>query len=196
MKNIFLQLVFWFGLFFMLVGVGEVIKAEDNKTADKPKFTGGGFPIILDENEWPSQLVYDTIGACYQGTIRWILLTNPSLMGQAPGPMAQRQMVEHCFCVMDKVRKEQSIKEYKENVFNSEFIGNLFMVKALECVADYHTLPTFFATIPTPDNKTKSDNKTVNPTEVPDGETEDSQEESPDQEQEESEGFPQTIFQG
>ena len=190
MKNIFLQLVFWFGLFFIMIGLGEVIKAEDNKTVDRPKFTGGGFPIILDENEWPSQLVYDTIGACYQGTIRWILLTNPSLMGQAPGPMAQRQMVEHCFCVMDKVRKEQPIKEYKENVFNKEFIGNLFMVKALECVAEYHTLPTFFATIPTPDNKT------VNPTEVPDGETEDSQEESPDQIQEESEGFPQTIFQG
>ena len=177
-------------LLILIVAGLFAVRAEDNKTIVDPTRTSGGFPKILDKDKWSSQLVYDTIGACYQGTIRWILLTNPSLMGQAPGPMAQRQMVEHCFCVMDKVRKEQPIKEYKENVFNKEFIGNLFMVKALECVAEYHTLPTFFATIPTPDNKT------VNPTEVPDGETEDSQEESPDQEQEESEGFPQTIFQG
>ena len=35
-----------------------------------------------------------------------------------------------------------------------------------------------------------------NPVEVPDGETEDSKEESLDQKQEESEGSPQTIFQG
>ena len=38
--------------------------------------------------------------------------------------------------------------------------------------------------------------ETENPAVVPDGETDDSQEESPDQKQEESEGSPQTIFQG
>ena len=55
MKNIFLQLVFWFGLFFIMIGVGEVIKAEDNKTKDV----------------WTTQLLYDTTNACYQGTVRW-----------------------------------------------------------------------------------------------------------------------------
>ena len=68
------------------------------------------------------------------------------------------------------------------------------MTKALECVAEYKTLPAFFTTLK--DNKINPDNETVNPAEVPEGETEDSQEESPDQEQEESEGSPQTIFQG
>ena len=65
------------------------------------------------------------------------------------------------------------------------------MTKALECVTEYKTLPTFFSTLEL-DNKTKTDNEIVNPAEVPDGETEDSQ----DQEQEESEGSPETLFQG
>ena len=34
--------------------------------------------------EWTTQLVYDTTNACYQGTVRWIVMTNPSLAGQAP----------------------------------------------------------------------------------------------------------------
>ena len=193
MKNIFLQLVFWFGLFFMLVGVGEVIKAEDNKTSDEPRFTAGGFPLILDGDRWPSQLLYDTIGACYQGTIRWIIITNPSLLGQMPGPGAQRQMVEHCFCVMDKVRKEQPLEEYKKKVFDQQFIGDLFMVKAIECIGEYKTLPSFFTKAPIPDNETKQENKT---TIIPE-EPKDSNEESlPGQPKEESNGLPETIFQG
>ena len=175
-------------VFSTMVLVGQV-RAEDNTTR-KFENIERGFPKILDEDEWSSQLVYDTLGACYQGTIKWVILSNPSLLGQAPGPMAMRQMMEHCFCVMDKVRKNQPLKEYKKKVFDSKYIGDLFMTKALECVAEYRTLPAFFTTLL--DNKTKTDNETVNPAEVPDGETEDSQ----DQEQEESEGSPQTIFQG
>ena len=175
-------------VFSTMVLVGQV-RAEDNKTR-KFENIERGFPKILDEDEWSSQLVYDTLGACYQGTIKWVIMSNPSLLGQAPGPMAMRQMMEHCFCVMDKVRKNQPLKVYKKKVFDSKYIGDLFMTKALECVAEYRTLPAFFTTLL--DNKTKTDNETVNPAEVPDGETEDSQ----DQEQEESEGSPQTIFQG
>ena len=175
-------------VFSTMVLVGQV-RAEDNTTR-KFENIERGFPKILDEDEWSSQLVYDTLGACYQGTIKWVIMSNPSLLGQAPGPMAMRQMMEHCFCVMDKVRKNQPLKEYKKKVFDSKYIGDLFMTKALECVAEYRTLPAFFTTLL--DNKTKTDNETVNPAEVPDGETEDSQ----DQEQEESEGSPQTIFQG
>jgi len=176
-------------VFSAMVLVGQV-SAEDNKSKEFTNIEGLGFPKILDEDEWPSQLVYDTLGACYQGTIKWVIMSNPSLLGQAPGPMAMRQMMEHCFCVMDKVRKNQPLKVYKKKVFDSKYIGDLFMTKALECVAEYRTLPAFFTTLL--DNKTKTDNETVNPAEVPDGETEDSQ----DQEQEESEGSPQTIFQG
>ena len=75
----------------MVVFAG-VVKGVDNKTTGER--TSAGFPKILDDDEWPSQLIYDTIGACYQGTIRWVILSNPSLFGQMPGPMAQRQMVD------------------------------------------------------------------------------------------------------
>ena len=186
MKNIFLQLVFWFGLFFMLVGVGEVIKAEDNKTIE---FDDKGWPKILDDDEWRSQLVFDTVQACYQGTIRWVVLSNPSLLGQIPNPIAQRQMMEHCFCVMDKIRKENKVKDYKKEVLDPEWGGNVFMLKAMECVKDYKTLPSFFTSIIETDNKTKNV--------IPEDKPKDSQDEPPGQKPKESNnGLPKTIFQG
>ena len=72
--------------------------------------------------------------------------------------------------------------------------GNLFMLKAMECVKEYKTLPSFFTdiiVIPS-DNETKKENKIIIKPEEP----QDSPEESPDQPKEESEGSPQTIFQG
>ena len=176
-----------FLLVILLVGVFTV-RAEDNTTRKK---------VIL--KEWTTQLLYDTTNACYQGTIRWIVLTNPNLIGQTPGWQSQRQMIVHCFCVMERIRKEITIKEYQKNVFNQEWTGNLFMTKALECIKEEKTLPSFFViegekgikSIPTP-KEMETENSIV----VPDGETEDSQEESPDQKQEESEGSPETIFQG
>ena len=168
-----------------------VVRAEDNKTIiNDPPRTPGGFPKILDDDRWASQILYDTIGACYQGTIKWIILTNPSLLGQYPGPMAQRQMVEHCFCVMDKIRKEIEYKEYIKKVTDMNWTGNFFMLKAMECVAEYKTLPSFFATMVTPDNETK-DNKTIIP-DVPQDSPEEPQSQKPIESAEEL----GTIFQG
>ena len=174
----------------LLVAGVAVVKAEDNKTIE---FDDKGWPKILDDDEWRSQLVFDTVQACYQGTIRWVLLSNPSLLNQIPSPIAQRQMMEHCFCVMDKIRKENKIEDYKKKVLDPEWGGNLFMLKAMECVGEYKTLPSFFMKMPTPDNETKKENKVIIKPEEP---SQDSQEESPDQPKEESEGSPQTIFQG
>jgi len=173
----------------LLVAGVAVVKAEDNKTIE---FDDKGWPKILDDDEWRSQLVFDTVQACYQGTIRWVLLSNPSLLNQIPSPIAQRQMMEHCFCVMDKIRKENKIEDYKKKVLDPEWGGNLFMLKAMECVGEYKTLPSFFIKMPTPDNETKKENKIIIKPEEP----QDSPEESPDQPKEESEGSPQTIFQG
>jgi hypothetical protein len=178
-------ILFFFGAMFM---VGQV-RAEDNKTINNPT---NGFPKILDDDRWSSQLVYDTLGACYQGTIKWIIMTNPSLLGQMPGPMAQRQMMEHCFCVLDKVRKNQPLKEYIRRVFDQIYIGDLFMKKALECIGEYKTLPSFFMKIPTPDNETKSDNNTIIKPDKP----KDSQDEPPGQNPKESNDLPDTLFQG
>ena len=186
-----------FGLMvFLMVFFVKGVRAEDNKTVDEPKFTKGGFPIILDADKWPSQIIYDTVGACYQGTIRWVVLSHPSLYGQIPTLAAQRQMAEHCFCVMDKIRHEIKLEEYIKKVLDPEWGGNTFMLKAMECVNKYKTLPSFFTNIiePPPDNKTTTnDNEKIM---IPEDKPKDSQEESPDQQQEESEGSPKTIFQG
>jgi len=165
---------------FLMVFFVKGLRAEDNETKK----------VVL--KEWTTQLLYDTTNACYQGTIRWVILTNPSLLGQLPGAMAQRQMVEHCFCVMDKIRKEVKLEDYRKKVIDPEWTGNIFMLKAIECVGDWQTLPTFFIKMPTPDNETKKENKIIIKPEEP----QDLQEESPDQPKEESEGSPQTIFQG
>ena len=184
-------------LIIMLVAGIFVVKAEDNKTIE---FTDMGWPKILDDDKWTTQMLFDTVQACYQGTIRWVVVSHPSLLGQIPTLAAQRQMMEHCFCVMDKIRKENKVGEYRKKVTDPEWGGNLFMLKAMECVNEYHTLPSFFTKI----IETPSDNETITipkgetnkPTVVPDEETEDSTEESPDQQQEESNGIPETIFQG
>jgi len=176
-------------LIIMLVAGIFVVKAEDNKTIE---FTDMGWPKVLDDDKWTTQLLFDTVQACYQGTIRWVVVSHPSLLGQIPTLAAQRQMMEHCFCVMDKIRKENKVREYRKKITDAEWGGNLFMMEAMECVNKYKTLPSFFSKI----IETPSDNETNKPTVVPDGETEDLKEESPDQQQEESEGSPETIFQG
>ena len=174
------------GIIFVLVVTSSYeAKGADNKTIVDPPRTLGGFPKILDDDKWSSQILYDTIGACYQGTIRWVILTNPKLLGQAPGPMAQRQMVEHCFCVMDKIRKEIEYREYIKKVTDMNWTGNFFMLKAVECVGEYETLPSFFMKIP--DNET---NKVI-----PE-ESEDSKDELPSQKPKESAEDSTTIFQG
>jgi len=175
----------------LLVAGVAVVKAEDNKTIDEPVFTERGWPKILDDNKWTTQLIFDTVQACYQGTIRWIVISNPTLLGQIPTLAAQRQMMEHCFCVMDKIRKENKVEEYKKEVLNPEWGGNLFMLKAMECVNEYKTLPSFFTNIiPTPPD---NNDKIVTPKDKP----KDSQDEPPGQKPKESkDGLPATIFQG
>ena len=176
----------------LLVAGVAVVKAEDNKTIDEPKFTKGGWPKILDDDKWRTQLLFDTVQACYQGTVRWVVLSNPSILGQIPAPIAQRQMMEHCFCVMDKIRKEVKLEEYVKKVLNPLWTGDMFMVKAVECVGEYETLPSFFMKLPTPDNETKTDNEKVEKLEVLPAEPEGPEESSPDKEIEDQ----QTILQG
>ena len=168
----------------LIITSSSKVGAVDNKTIEEPPRTPGGFPKILDDDEWPSQILYDTIGACYQGTVKWVVMSNPGLIGQIPSPMAQRQMVEHCFCVMDYIRKELKYQEYIKKVPDITWTGKLFMANAAKCVAEYETLPSFFMKIP--DNET-----TINPKE-----SEDSKDELPSQKPKESKKDSTTIFQG
>jgi len=167
------------------------VRAEDNKTIE---FTDRGWPMILDEDKWRTQLIFDTVQACYQGTIRWIVMSNPTILGQIPNPIAQRQMMEHCFCVMDKIRKENKVKDYKKKVLDPEWGGNTFMLKAMECVKEYKTLPSFFTSI----IEIPSDNKTTTPEKlIPDNSSSTKDAESlPDQKQKEFKEESPLIFQG
>ena len=177
-----------FGLIvFLMVFFVKGANAEDNKTVE---FTDKGWPKILDDDKWTTQLVFDTVHACYQGTIRWVVLSHPSLLSRVPTLAAQRQMMEHCFCVMDKIRKGNKVEEYKKKVLNPEWGGNTFMLKAMECVNEYHTLPSFFTKI----IETPSDNETNKV--IPEEETEDSKDELPSQKPKESKEDSTTIFQG
>jgi len=148
-------------LFMVLFLVGGLlmlnqVRAEDNKTIVDQSRTAGGFPKILDSGKWSTQLLWDTTNACYQGTIRWIVMTNPSLLGHRPNVMAQREMVVHCFCVVDKIRKELTLEEYIKMVRDPDWSGNIFMTKAMECVREWQTLPLFFKTDLPSDNETST----------------------------------------
>ena len=169
----------------LIITSSSKVGAIDNKTIDGPPRTPGGFPKILDDDDdWPTQILYDTVGACFQGTVKWVVMNNPGLIGQIPSPMAQRQMVEHCFCVMDYIRKELKYQEYIKKVPDITWTGKLFMDNAAKCVGEYETLPSFFMKIP--DNET-----TINPKEL-----EDSKDELPSQKPKESKKDSTTIFQG
>ena len=178
-KKVFIAgLIFGLMVFLMIFFV-KGVRAEDNETKK----------VVL--KEWTTQLLYDTTNACYEGTIRWILLSHPSLRGQPPNWRSQRQMIEHCFCVMDRIRKEIKIEDYQKLVYDPVWTGNTFMVKAMECVKEEKTLPSFFVIqdkkIKTTDNETKK---------VIPEKSEDSKDELPSQKPKESEEDSTTIFQG
>ena len=175
------------GILIVLFLSTSVEGAEDNETKK----------VVL--KEWTTQLLYDTTNACYEGTIRWVLLTHPSLLGQPPNWRSQRQMIEHCFCVMDRIRKEIKIEDYQKLVYDPVWTGNTFMVKAMECVKEEKTLPSFFViqgdegikTTPIP--KVTDDNETKKV--IPE-KSKDSKDELPSQKPKESEEDSTTIFQG
>jgi hypothetical protein len=173
-------------VFVVSIFIVNLTRAEDNKTK-----------VIL--KEWTTQIIYDTTNACYQGTARWIVLTNPGLIGQIPSYASQREMMIHCFCVMDRIRKEFKIEDYQVKVYDPEWTGNTFMIKAMECVGEDKTLPSFFVMQEGGIKKYNiEDNKTItipNLKAIPKEEIEDLKE-SPDQQQKESDSLPETIFQG
>ena len=173
MKIAFLQIILcWVIVVFSLTGIGKVIKGEDNNTRE----------------EWTTQLLYDTTNACYAGTLRWIILANPLLLGQPPPPLVQRQIIQHCFCVMDKIRKQYNHEKYVELVTSGISIGQLFMDKSHECMNEFDTMRGIFITKDQLDNSTMKDNET----EVIPAEPEGLDESTPDEELEQE----QSIFKG
>ena len=177
-----LAIVVVFLLCMILVGTFTA-RGEDNKTLE----------INTTEIGWPTQILYDSVNACHQGTYRWIVLSNPALIGIIPPPQTQRAMIEHCFCVLDRIRKDYSFVEYIKIAPNEQMIGNLYYETALKCVTENGTLQGIITIESKSDNETKKENdKTIKPEEPQDSK----EESSPDQPKEESNGLPETIFQG
>ena len=189
MKNTFIQITLcWLIVVFSVMGIGKVIKGEDNKT----------LMFNTTQYGWPSQVVYDTIGACYQGTYKWIVMANPALIGTIPPPPTQRAMIEHCFCVLDRIRIKYSYVDYAKIVFNPSITGELFYQTALECVEKNNTLNGIIL-LESKDNATVTDNETIidNSTLQKEEPKKDSKESLPDQPRKrESLSDSETIFQG
>ena len=146
---------------------------------------------------WPTQLLFDSTNACYQGTYKWIVMSNPILLGSVPPPQTQRAMIEHCFCVLDTIRLQYSYVEYMQMVMDQDKMGNLYYETALKCVTDHGTLQGIIVLEPK-DNATVTDNETIidNSTLKKEEPKEDSTESSPDQSEKESISDSETIFQG
>lgn len=155
----------------MLLIFGVSAKAEDNKTQS--------------DTEWNTRITYDTVNACYQGTYQWIVMANPQLNRTSPPMVVQRQMVVHCFCVLDKIRAQFPIKEYMKYVLSGINLGELFMKKSYDCMREYDTMSGIIILPESLDNATKTDNETTEKLEVlptkPEGPEESSPEEQEDQ---------------
>ena len=169
-------------IFVLMMGFQLGLRAEDNETTT----------IDFDKIGWPSQLIYDSANGCHRGTLNWIYAINPDVRGTLPPAPVQIAMLQHCFCVLNRIRNQYTFTEYMKFVTRPEVVGQLFMSNALKCVQVDGTLAGIIIINETKtDNKTKTDNSTIIPEkpEVP-------KESLPDQPKEEPSSESETIFQG
>ena len=163
----FFKKVILAGLVFGLIMLGMVffingVKAEDNK------------PFIkVPNDEWDSQVVFDTVQVCYQGTLRWVVMGNPNLQNTPPPYDVARTMTIHCFCVLDKIRTKYKLTPYtnllgKDDPMNPQFLPKLFMTSAVECIKEHNTLSGLVVLDPSfnIDDVLKIDNETKNDTKI------------------------------
>jgi len=127
--------------------------------------------IKVTDDEWPTQVIYDTTNICYQGTLRWIVMGNPNLANQLPPVHVARAMVVHCFCVMDKLRTQYKFTPYSDmlkgdNPLMPKFLPELFMKKALQCIKEHNTLSGLVVIDPNMINQFFNDNETKNDTKI------------------------------
>ena len=164
-------------IFVLMMGFQLGLRAEDNETTT----------IDFDKIGWPSQLIYDSANGCQRGTLNWIYAVNRDLAGTPPPLPVQIAMLQHCFCILNRIRNQYTFSEYMKFVTRPEIVGQLFMSNALKCVKENGTLAGIMII-----NETKTDNSTVIPKKQ-----EDSEESLPDQPKEESPNEDtEPIFQG
>ena len=152
------------GLIFGLIVLGMVFFVNGAKAQDKPF-------IKVPNDEWDSQVVFDTVQVCYQGTLNWVAMGNPNLMNTPPPYHIARVMTIHCFCVLDKLRTAYKLAEWREmlskdNPLAPTVAPKQFMQKAVECIRDHNTLAGLVVLDPKMLNEFLNDNETKNDTKI------------------------------
>ena len=147
------------GLIFGLIVLGMVFFINGAKAQDKPL-------IKVPNDEWDSQVVFDTVQVCYQGTLNWVAMGNPNLMNTPPPYHVARVMTIHCFCVLDKLRTAYKLAEWREmlskdNPLAPTVAPKQFMQKAVECIRDHKTLAGLVVLDPKMLNEFLNDNETI-----------------------------------
>ena len=152
-------------------------------------FTASVFAFSLQATEkkdeiYPNFLLYNSTTACMQGLVQVVISNNPKLRNQFIPPAVQQQLLGHCSCVVDRIRKVYPLQEYLNEIHDYLWIKTVWGKYGAECMkagylAGIIQLPT--------DNKTKED------TRVEDNKTESLK---PESNVEEIENEEATIFQG
>ena len=152
-------------------------------------FTASVFAFSLQATEkkdeiYPNFLLYNSTTACMQGLVQVVISNNPKLRNQFIPPAVQQQLLGHCSCVVDRIRKVYPLQEYLNEIHDYLWIKTVWGKYGAECMkagylAGIIQLPT--------DNKTKED------TRVEDNKTESLK---PESSVEEIENEEPTIFQG
>jgi hypothetical protein len=133
-KKVFIAGLIFGLMVFLMVFFVKGVRAEDNK------------PFIkVPNDEWPSQVIFDTVQVCYQGTLRWVAMGNPNLMNNPPPYHIARIMTIHCFCVLDKLRTAYKLTVWtkmlsKDNPSAPVVAPREFMQKAVLCLKEHNTL--------------------------------------------------------
>ena len=133
---------------------------------------------------YPNFLLYNSTTACMQGLVQVVISNNPKLRNQFIPPAVQQQLLGHCSCVVDRIRKVYPLQKYLNEIHDYLWIKTVWGKYGAECMkagylAGIIQLPT--------DNKTKED------TRVEDNKTESFK---PESSVEEIENEEPTIFQG
>ena len=181
----FFKKVILVGLIFGLIVLGMVffingVKAEEaggdelNKARKQLKNNETLLErhfIKVPNDEWPSQVIFDTVQVCYQGTLNWVAMGNPNLMNTPPPYHVARVMTIHCFCVLDKLRTAYKLTVWtkmlsKDNPRAPTVAPREFMQKAVECMREHNTLTGLVLLDEAMIDKFLNDNETKNDTKI------------------------------
>ena len=171
------EILFWTFAFTIGIFLAWSCRLEAQETEKKG--------ILVHTNEfYPNFLLHNSTTACIQGVVQLIISYNPTLRNQFIPPAIQQQLIGHCSCIMDNIRKEYTIQEYMTQMNDYLWIKDVWGRHGENCTkAGYLAGLIHFPT----DNKTKEDTK------VEDNKTESLK---PESKVEEIENEEATIFQG